>query len=115
AGRPNTEARQQVVSSVEIPPAVQSASVWHNRVVEKSGVWFGGHASGDLVQETVGLPLRMGTWRQHALPPQSAGPEQGRLPSSHAAAIARSVKASAADAALCARPRCAERLEQAGS
>jgi hypothetical protein len=34
AETPNTEARQHLFSTVEIPPAVQSASTRHNRVVE---------------------------------------------------------------------------------
>jgi hypothetical protein len=74
AAWPDTEARQHLFSAVEIPPAVQSASVWHNRVVDMSNVWLGGHASGDAPQATVIGPLRMGIRRQHALPPQSAGP-----------------------------------------
>ena len=57
AATDNTEARQHRSSRVEIPPAVQSALVLHNRVVEYSTVWFGGDASGDAVQATSGGPM----------------------------------------------------------
>ena len=70
-----TEAEQQLPSLVEIPPAVQSASVWHSRVKCPSSVNLGGQDWGVAVQETPLLPLvPIAISRQQAFPPQSSGP-----------------------------------------
>src|SRR3954470_15714002 len=93
-----TEAWQQRVSLVEMPPAVQSASLRHSRVV-RSGARAGTQALGDEVQTSVVAPERSGIVRQQALPPQSCGPLQTSELPPHAAS-ARS-ESSAAALVLC--------------
>ena len=94
AGWLMTDAWQQRVSLVEMPPAVQSASVWQSRVTW-SRPRTGAQALGDEVQTSVVLPERSGMVRQQALPPQSGGPLQGSELPPHAAS-ARSARTTAA-------------------